>query len=69
MIGNVAPSVKSSETTLNTLRYADRVKELKQGGNKTKWRKKLMLTREKNKNTVIEYEVKIDEDDNSFEEY
>lgn len=29
MIGNIAPSQGSSENTLNTLRYADRVKELK----------------------------------------
>lgn len=28
-----------------------------------------MLARDKNKNTVIEYEVRRDEDDNSFEEY
>lgn len=29
MIGNISPSNASSENTLNTLRYADRVKELK----------------------------------------
>lgn len=29
MIGNISPSVQSVEHTLNTLRYADRVKELK----------------------------------------
>jgi kinesin family protein 2/24 len=29
MIGNVSPSSASSENTLNTLRYADRVKELR----------------------------------------
>ena len=29
MIGNISPSSSSSENTLNTLRYADRVKELK----------------------------------------
>jgi kinesin family protein 2/24 len=29
MIGNFSPSSSSSEHTLNTLRYADRVKELK----------------------------------------
>ncbi|EGR27415.1 kinesin motor domain protein [Ichthyophthirius multifiliis] len=32
MIGNISPSQSSSEHTLNTLRYADRVKELKKGG-------------------------------------
>ena len=29
MIGNVSPASQTSENTLNTLRYADRVKELK----------------------------------------
>ena len=29
MIGNISPSSATSEHTLNTLRYADRVKELK----------------------------------------
>ena len=29
MIGNIAPNSGSSENTLNTLKYADRVKELK----------------------------------------
>jgi kinesin family protein 2/24 len=29
MIANISPTNKSSEHTLNTLRYADRVKELK----------------------------------------
>lgn len=33
MIGNVSPGSGSCENTLNTLRYADRVKELKKGGN------------------------------------
>lgn len=34
MIGNISPSVVSAEHTLNTLRYADRVKELKKNGKK-----------------------------------
>ena len=29
MIGNISPCSTNSENTLNTLRYADRVKELK----------------------------------------
>lgn len=33
MIGNISPALASCEHTLNTLRYADRVKELKKGGN------------------------------------
>lgn len=32
MIGNISPSDDSAENTLNTLRYADRVKELKNEG-------------------------------------
>jgi len=49
MIGNISPNSGSSEHTLNTLRYADRVKELKRpqghlskAGRKNK---ELMLTR------------------------
>ncbi|KAK2953566.1 putative Diatom spindle kinesin-1 [Blattamonas nauphoetae] len=34
MIANVSPNSGSSENTLNTLRYADRVKELKKGDDK-----------------------------------
>ena len=34
MIGNFSPSNSSSEHTLNTLRYADRVKELKKPNDK-----------------------------------
>jgi len=33
MIGNISPSNNSCENTLNTLRYADRIKELKKGSN------------------------------------
>lgn len=33
MIGNISPCASSCEHTLNTLRYADRVKELKKGTN------------------------------------
>jgi kinesin family protein 2/24 len=29
MIGNVSPNINNCEYTLNTLKYADRVKELK----------------------------------------
>lgn len=49
MIGNVSPSSSCAEHTLNTLRYADRVKELKKpGGNKGPKTKNdiLMLSRQ-----------------------
>jgi kinesin family protein 2/24 len=50
MIGNISPNSGSSEHTLNTLRYADRVKELKKGdrhklSKKDMRNKELMLTR------------------------
>jgi len=52
MIANVSPASACCEHSLNTLRYADRVKELKkeQGGSKTaskedKLSKELMLAR------------------------
>jgi len=34
MIGNISPCASNCEHTLNTLRYADRVKELKKPNNK-----------------------------------
>jgi hypothetical protein len=50
MIGNISPSITSTETTFNTLRYADRVKEIKSGGNKgSKKGDDLMLGRDKKK--------------------
>lgn len=57
MIGNISPSIDSVENTLNTLRYADWVKELKDGSGKQHMDKnELMLARDKNKSTLIEYE-------------
>lgn len=41
MIGNISPGDANSEYTLNTLRYADRVKELK--NDKFKKKSDLML--------------------------
>ena len=35
MIASVSPTGSNSEHTLNTLRYADRVKEMKKGGSKS----------------------------------
>ena len=59
MIGNISPSIVNCEYSLNTLRYADRVKELKKdakdrdkmGGNK-----ELFLPRQAN--NVRQYEVR-----------
>lgn len=45
MIGNISPGNVNSEYTLNTLRYADRVKELK--NEKVKKKNELMLPRQK----------------------
>lgn len=70
MIGNVSPCIQSSETTFNTLRYADRVKEIKSGSNKkTKKTDELLLARDKNKQTIIEYEKPISDNHLVFEEY
>ena len=59
MIGNISPAISACEHTLNTLRYADRVKELKapgepreKGDAKDELAKALMLPR-LNKNTKI----------------
>ena len=53
MIGNISPSLSCCEHTLNTLRYADRVKELKKpGGAKAANRTKedmLMLSRQQSR--------------------
>lgn len=62
MIGNISPSFSCCEHTLNTLRYADRVKELKKGTQKTKKRKinpqddlaaQLMLPRQHSKAAYV----------------
>lgn len=34
MIANISPALSSCEHTLNTLRYSERIKELKKGGQK-----------------------------------
>ena len=65
MIGNVSPSSASSENTLNTLRYADRVKQLRkptEGSSKEdKMAKEMMLPRQ-NKNAI---RIMIDNDDDA----
>lgn len=50
MIGNISPALDSCEHTLNTLRYADRVKSLKSGDRKKgkNLADELMLARNKN---------------------
>lgn len=45
MIANISPASSSSEDTLNTLRYADRVKEIRSGGKPRTRNEQLMLPR------------------------
>lgn len=47
MIGTITPSITTCEYTLNTLRYADRVRELKDG--KKSKGDEMMLSRNKKK--------------------
>lgn len=54
MIGNVSPNLGSSEDTLNTLRYSDRVKELKKEG--------------QIRTMKMDLEIKDDESEENFEE-
>lgn len=54
MIANISPASANVEHTLNTLRYADRVKELKKGGEKitkTDIKDKEMMLARQSKNT------------------
>lgn len=53
MIANISPAGANVEHTLNTLRYADRVKELKKGekGNKEDGKMKEMMLARQQKNT------------------
>ena len=60
MIGNISPAGNSCEHTLNTLRYSDRVKELKRGGNREDYdddrdllSKQLMLARQTSNTKLI----------------
>lgn len=46
MIGNISPNNSSCENTLNTLRYADRVKELKKPNGGEQMTKEDMLAKE-----------------------
>jgi kinesin family protein 2/24 len=57
MIGNVSPALPNCEYTLNTLRYADRVKELKKD-NKDKGGSKNELLLPRQGNNINRYEIK-----------
>jgi kinesin family protein 2/24 len=60
MIANISPASTSCEDTINTLRYADRVKELKKDPNskpvtaEEKKAKEMMLARNKNQTKTVE---------------
>ena len=75
MIGNISPAMGSCEHTLNTLRYADRVKELKKYGDaprdeKDKLARALMLPRmNKNSNKIVIDGRKTVDDNIVFEAY
>ena len=79
MIGNISPSLSSCEHTLNTLRYADRVKELKKGdkGEKGKGMSKedrrareLMLPRRNENSNKIALKSAVTTEDNLvFEDF
>lgn len=75
MIGNISPALCSSEHTLNTLRYADRVKELKGGNNnreknsKDERARQLMLPRMQKNSRKITIKKKGSFDHIQFDEY
>lgn len=58
MIANISPASTSCEDTLNTLRYADRVKELKGEGKEKmtaeeRKKKEMMLARNNDKTKTV----------------
>lgn len=69
MIGNVSPSSASSENTLNTLRYADRVKELRKPTetlSKEEQRARQMMLPRQN-NNAIKIDINKDDDADDIE--
>lgn len=65
MIANISPASNCCEHTLNTLRYADRVKELKGDGGvkksltiEDKKAKEMMLARDNNKSKIVSVDQK-----------
>jgi len=64
MIANISPALSCSEHTLNTLRYADRVKELKKmkqapANKDDQLAQMLMLPRQRGNATKVKYEFSI----------
>ena len=58
MIANVSPALSCCEPTLNTLRYADRVKELKKDPSLKGKSDELMLARQAGNVRIIEIDQK-----------
>lgn len=75
MIGNISPAIGASEHTLNTLRYADRVKELKKSGKdkgndkRDDLARQLMLPRMQKNSRIIELAKKTGNENIIFEKF
>lgn len=73
MIGNISPAINASEHTLNTLRYSDRVKELKKTSKDKDKRddlaRNLMLPRTQKNSRIVDLPKRTGIDNIVFENY